>query len=106
MFLSLDDTRTAYYSYVQIKTQSLADYLRHFQSLIDVLEHYNASVSEDQEFLDKVGVLIDETKPDGTEANYVDLKIRYNLKKAAATRNRSLALSFLKRADKTRYGEL
>ena len=71
-----------------------------------MLEHYNASVGEDQDFLDKAGVIMDETKPDGTEANYVDLKIRYNLKKAVATRNRSLALSFFKRADKTRYGEL
>ena len=106
IFLSLDDARTAYYSYVQPKTQSLPDYLRHFQSLVDVLEHYNASVGEDQAFLDKAGILIDESEPDGTEGNYLELKLLYNLKKAAAARNRSLALSFMKRADKTRYGTL
>ena len=106
IFLSLDDARTAYYSYMQPKTQSLPDYLRHFQSLVDVLEHYNASVGEYQAFLDKAGVLIDESKPDGTEENYAELILNYNLKKAVAARNRSLALSFLKRADKSRYGTL
>ena len=106
IFLSLDDAKTAYYSYVQPNTQSLADYLRHFLSLVDVLEHYNASVGEDQDFLDKTGVLIEESEPDGTEENYVALKLLYNLKKTAAARNRSLALSFMKRADKTRYGTL
>ena len=70
IFLSLDDARTAYYSYVQPKTQSLADYLRHFQSLVDVLEHYNASVGEDKAFLDKAGVLLDEMEPDVSEPNY------------------------------------
>ena len=106
IFLSLDDARTSYYGYVQPKTQSLADYLRHFQSLVDVLEHYNASVGEDKAFLDKAGVLIDEKEPHISESNYSTLKLEYNLKKSLAARNRSLAVSFLKRADKVRYGAL
>ena len=52
IFLSLDDASTSYYGYVQPKTQSLADHLRHFQSLVDVLEYYNASVGEYKAFLD------------------------------------------------------
>lgn len=103
--LSLDGTRTAYYGYVQPKPQSLVDYLRHFQCLNVVLEHYNASIGEGKVFLDKAGVLIDDEKQDGTEIP-PKLMLKYNLKKALAARNRSIALSFLKRIDKVRYGSL
>ena len=37
---------------------SLADYMRYFQSLIEVLDHYNATIGEDKTFLDKAGVLM------------------------------------------------
>ena len=104
--MSLDDARTEYYGYTQPSTQSLADYLRHFQSLVDVLEHYNASVGEDKAFLDKAGILMEDEEPDVKDSNYSELRLKYNLKKALTARNRSLALSFLKRADKARYGSL
>ena len=106
IFLSLDDARSAYYGYAQPSTQSLADYLRDFQSLVDVLDHYNTSVGEDKAFLDKAGVLMEEEEPHVDDSNYAELRLKYNLKKALTARNRSLALSFLKRADKVRYGSL
>jgi len=106
IFLSLDDTRTAYYGYTQPKDMSLANYMRHFQSLIDVLEHYNANIGEDKAFLDKAKILMEDMEPNGTETNYYDLKLKYNLKKALIARNRSITVSFLKRADKSRYGAL
>ena len=56
--LSLDDALAAYYGYVQLKEQSLDDYLRHFQSRIEVLEHYNTSIGEDKAFLDKALVYL------------------------------------------------
>ena len=104
--MSLDDTRTTYYSYVQPKHQTLVDYVRHFQSLVDVLERYNASVEEDQAFLDKFGILKNEKEPDILKLNYTELKLKYNLKKSLVTRNRSLAVLFLKRVYKPSYGGL
>ena len=74
--------------------------------MVDVLEHYNASVGEDTAFLDKAGILMEDEEPDVKDTNYSELRLKYNLKKALTARNRSLALSFLKRADKARYGSL
>ena len=39
VFLSIDDAKTAYYGYVQPKHQSLYEYLKHFQSLIEVIKN-------------------------------------------------------------------
>ena len=83
---------------------SLANYMRHFQSLIEVLEHYNATIGEDKDFLEKSGVLMDQKEPDGTETDFYDLELKYELKKSQMVRNRSIVVSFLKRADKTKYG--
>ena len=70
--------------------------MMHFQSLIDVLEHYNATIGEDEDFLDKTGILMEEVESDRTEPDYYDLKSKYNLKKALIARNRSITVSFLK----------
>ena len=88
--LSLDDAKTAYYGYVQPKEKSLTDYLRHFQSLLEVLEHYNVSIGEDNYFLDKAGVLMDDEEPDLTEPNYAEMPAKYNAKKTCVARNRSI----------------
>ena len=102
----MDDARTAYYGYTQPKHQLLADYLRHFQSLIDVMDHYGASIGEDRAFLDKAGILMDESPPSEGRSGYSELMLQYNVRKSLAARNRSIALSFLKRAYKPRYGSL
>ena len=39
---------------------SLADYTRHFQSLIEVLEHYNTTIGEDKTFIGKAGILMED----------------------------------------------
>ena len=39
IFLSLYDSQTAYYAYNQPENQTLADYLTHFKSLVNVLDH-------------------------------------------------------------------
>lgn len=56
--------------------------------------------------MDKAGILLDKTESDGSESNCPELKLKYNLKKALAAYNRSIALYFLKRAHKTRYSTL
>ena len=40
----------------------------------------NITISEDKDFLDKVGwILNDDVEPGRTEANYDNLKLKYNL---------------------------
>ena len=104
--ISLDAVRTAYYSYIQSKDISLANYTRYFQSLIEVVEHYNATIGKDKNFLDKAEILMEDVEPNGTETDYYDLKLKYNLKNSLIERNRSITVSFLKRADMSRYGAL
>ena len=94
IFLSLDDARTSYYGYVQPEHQTLSEYLKHFQSLVDVLEHYKESIGEDQAFLDKAGIMIDEEEPDPLDSNYAHLKTIYVAKRANLARNRTLRLHF------------
>ena len=74
IFLSLDDARTAYYGYTQPEHQTLAEYLTHFKSLVDVLDHYKASVGEDPTFLDNEGVLLEGEYPRRLEVCYAELK--------------------------------
>ena len=51
VFLLLDDARTNFYSYKQKKLETLHEYLRHFSSLIELLEHcYGAKVGSDDVF--------------------------------------------------------
>jgi hypothetical protein len=48
VFISLDDAWTNYYTYQQGAHQDLHDYLKDFQSLVQVLEHYGAEIGADQ----------------------------------------------------------
>jgi len=66
IFLSLDIARTTYYRYTQHKDTSIADYMRNFQSLIEILEHYNTTIGEEKDFLDTSGILTEGVEPDGT----------------------------------------
>ena len=86
---------------------SLANYMRYFQSLIEVLEHYSTTIGGDKSFLDKAGILMEDNKPDETEPNFYNFKLKYNLKKALIAHSRSIAVSFLKgltRQDMGIYG--
>ena len=110
VFLSIDDAKTAYYGYVQPKHQPLSEYLKHFQSLIEVMEHYKASVGEDGAFLENAGILLEADKPNlgkfSSQEDFNTALHTYNVALALVARNRSIALAFLKRADKYRYGQL
>ena len=63
--LSLDDARTTYCGYTQPNDMILTNYMRHFQSLIEVLERYNITIGKDRDFLDKAGIFMDGVEPDG-----------------------------------------
>ena len=49
---------------------------------------------------------MDDEELDPVEPNYAEKRVKYNVKKTIVARNRSIAVSFLKRVDKIRYGGL
>jgi hypothetical protein len=54
IFISLDDAWCNYYSYQQGPNQSLHEYLKDYQSLVQVLEHYGAAIGSEGPYLDSV----------------------------------------------------
>ena len=54
VFLSLDDAWSRYYNQRQGPQQSIHDYLKDFQALIQVLEHYGAALGGDGPYLSAI----------------------------------------------------
>jgi len=92
IYLSLDDARTTYYAYTQGAEDSISSYLEHFRSLVEVLEHYGGAIGEDLGLLDATAAVL----ADADDAT----------KRLKIARDRTLALAFLKRADRRRFGTL
>jgi len=84
--------------YKQANGQTLNKYLKHFSSLIEVLEHYGARLGEDEVFIKAVRNLEKEEAPGESKSPSI-IKAYYH-KLVAAARNRSIAVVFLKRADR------
>lgn len=105
MVLSLDeDSRMTFYLYKQSNRQTLHEYLTHFSSLIEVLEHYGARPGEDAVFIKSVKNLIKEEVAPAEESEPVSvIEANYNTVVTAA-RNRSIGVVFLKRSDRRAYG--
>jgi hypothetical protein len=100
VFISLDDAWCGYYNCQQGHHQSLHDYLKDFQGLVQVLEHYGAALGANGPYQDSLKAMVMKDAPAGltTEA--------YHVKAVAAAKKKSMAISFLKRADRKRYGNL
>jgi hypothetical protein len=92
IFLSLDDAHCDLCAYYQGPNESLTAYHNTFKNKIDVLEHYGGNFGTDDGLIHAASTL--PSAPSGPLA----------LKKF--TRNRSVALAFLKRADPFRFGLL
>jgi hypothetical protein len=54
MFIFLDDAWCSYYAYHQGAHQSLHDYLKEYQSLVQVLGHYGAAIGAKGPYLTSV----------------------------------------------------
>ena len=117
MSISLDDARSDYCAYRQGQNQDLHEYLKEFQALVQVLEHYGVAIGEDGPFLDSVEDLIEKVAPDEPiEMSFAE-KDKYGLalwhfykkmgvytkKSKAAAKMKSIAIAFLKRADRKCY---
>jgi hypothetical protein len=100
VFISLDDAWTAYYGFRQGQHQVLHDYLKDFQTKVQVLEHYGAVFGADGPHQESVMAQVKEASATVlTDVEYVKLAM-------GVARKKSIAISFLKRADKRRYGGL
>ncbi|KAL7574571.1 hypothetical protein ACA910_015921 [Epithemia clementina (nom. ined.)] len=92
LFLSLDLSLTTLCTYKQGPDESLVDYLQHFRTNVEVFEHYGCGFGDDPGLL----AYVKEKNPDLKDEKEI-LRI---------SRDRALALAFLKRANMRRYEAL
>jgi hypothetical protein len=92
IFLALDDAHSDLRAYLQKPDETLSKYLHTFKTKIDVLEHYGGSFGTDK------ALVAAAKKIPGAPSDPTDL-LKF-------TKNRALAVAFLKRADPARYGLL
>jgi hypothetical protein len=95
----LDDGWSRYYGYRQGNKQTLHEYLKDFQALVQVLESYGAALGAEGPYQDSIMEQVKDANPGLTPQEYV---------KGAtfAAKRKSVAIAFLKRADRKRYGGL
>jgi hypothetical protein len=70
--------------------------LKDYQSLVQVLEHYGAAIGSEDPYLDSVRERVRAETYAVTEEEYKAYKI-------TAAKQQTIAIGFLKRADKRRY---
>jgi hypothetical protein len=100
VFISLDDAWTSYYTYQQGGNQSLHEYLKDYQSLVQVLEHHGAAIGAEGPYIEAVKNQIKETAPRRLTEE------EYHKRAVTAAKEQLVAIGFLKRANKRRYGGL
>jgi hypothetical protein len=89
VFISLDDAWSGYYAYRQGNKQTLHEYLKDFQALVQVLEHYGAALGAYQ------GSVMEQVK----EANPGLTTEEYYVKRAIlAAKKKPVAIAFLKKS--------
>lgn len=108
--MSLHDARQQFYNCKQEPKQSLHDYLGHYRTVVEVLDHYGATIDEDGSILDKIpgaSNKFDVGGPNISSADYDTLQATYlkerEAKRAAAARDRTIAYGFLKGANPAKY---
>ncbi len=100
VLISLDDAWSNYYSYHQGAQQSLHEYLKEYQSLVQVLEHYGAAIGAEGPYIESV--------KDKLRTTLLSTVAPQELRKRAlaAAKLQTIAIGFMKRADKRHYGGL
>jgi hypothetical protein len=98
----LDDAWYAYYTYFQGKDQSLDEYMKEYRSLVQVLDHYGATIGSSGPHIASVksAVIADWTSDTTIPSDVLEKRA------IAAARLKVIAIGFMKRADKKRYGAL
>jgi hypothetical protein len=102
--VSLDIALQNYYTYYQGGSQSLHNFYKTFVSQVDVLEHYGADIGVDRAFLEAARLT---TKgPDLSSTDYDSMLIAHEENLAKIARKKAIAVSFLRRVSRHKYGQL
>jgi hypothetical protein len=91
----LDDAWSSYYIYIQGHNQTLHEYLKEFQSLVQVLEHYGAALGAKGPYQDSVNARV--------MADTGLTPAEYRTRLMAGAKKKSVAIGFLERANRKRY---
>ena len=113
-FSAIVEARDSVHNFVQKEGENNSNYFENFKSLIESFEHYGGTIGGDHGLLEEI---TDKSDPDhpgeipqGTDADkvrkWIENDMKYKQKVAAASRDRTLGIMFLKKADRTRYGDL
>jgi hypothetical protein len=100
VFILLDDAWSSYYGHRQTTGQTLHEYLKDFQGLVQVLEHYGAALGAEGPYQESVKEQVLADFPAGLSTE------EYRKKDVTAAKKKSVAIAFLKHANRTRYGGL
>jgi hypothetical protein len=87
VFISLDDAWSNYYGCRQGHKQTLHEYLKDFQGLVQVLEHYGAALGADRPYQDSVKAQVRKDNP-GLMTD------EYDRRAVAAAKKKSVAIVF------------
>ena len=99
IFISVHLAWERYYNFKQGPQQTLHSYFKDFQGIVEVLEHYGAGIGAAGPYQKAVR---EEVKAANLNASKADVDRRVTL----LAKNKSVAIAFLKGADKARYGGL
>jgi hypothetical protein len=97
--ISLDDAWSNNYGCRQGHKQTLHEYLTDLQGLVQVLAHYGAALGAEGPYQDSAKAQVRKDNPGLSRAEY-------DKRAVAAAKKKSVAIGFLKRADRKRYGGL
>lgn len=93
IFLSLDDAEYNLTTFKQLPEMSLANYKAEYENLVEVYEHYGGAIGLSPGCIQAVAAEVGNEKLTDAE-------------KAKIARNKTIAMAFLKRADRRRFGTL
>jgi hypothetical protein len=102
--VSLDVALQNYYNYYQGPSQSLHNFYKTFKSQLEVLDHYGADVGVDRAFVDAAWETLDPPSPDSE--NFDSLLLDYESSLLETAKNKAIAVSFLRRVNRQKYGQL
>ena len=102
IYMSMDDAKAIFYTNKQVHDESNADYLTKFKDICEVIEHYGGSLCDDKAMIEEELANLILQDPSCSKEEKED----YRADALVLAKNKALAMAFLKRSDKGRFGQL
>ena len=99
-YLALDDAKTKFYKYYQKENDTNVSHFNTFRALAEVVEHHGGNIGNDDAL---VNLEIKKLLPHDDISTVGDDKLTLF---RAISRSKALAIGFVKRSDRARYGDL